>query len=286
MFVQSNRLRDILPYFKRKLASLYEEREIESIFFLVCHTWFKLDRGAILNNDIRLTESDLLRFKNCADRLLKNEPVQYILGEVEFYGLQFNVNSSVLIPRPETEELVDYIVNSCKTENRYKILDIGTGSGCIALSLKSKIHNSVVHAMDVSGEALEIARQNAQRNNVSVDFILGDILNETPEGLHELDIIVSNPPYIPQSENTEMSLQVTAFEPGLALFVPDTDPLLFYRKILEFARDYAKPDGVVWFELHEKAAKQLILLTQQMGFKACDILLDLSGKNRFARIKV
>ena len=257
---------------------------------LLLHDYFNIDRVRIaLEPDLRLSESELLTLHFAVKELLKNKPVQYVLGETEFCGMRFFVNDSVLIPRPETQEMVEMIVSSAgmrrATSPSYSILDIGTGSGCIAISLAKLIPNSDVTAVDVSEKALEVAKKNAEANGVNVHFVHDDILQPTIAELidNQFDIIVSNPPYVCESEKSEMRANVLDHEPSSALFVPDSDPLVFYRKILEFAQKALKPDGQIWFEINEKFGKETSELCREMGFQNVEIIKDFRGKERVVR---
>lgn len=216
------------------------------------------------------------------DKLKKFVPIQYILGETEFYGLPFYVNESVLIPRPETEELVDWIQHEHKRNANLHMLDIGTGSGCIAISLKHLLPTSTVDAFDISEKALETAQSNANRNHLEVHFSKVDILN-APDFDKKWDIIVSNPPYIPEQEKAEILPNVLNHEPHLALFVPDADPLLFYRHIALFAQKQLNSNGKLYFEIHRDAGKSCVDLLTELGFTDVELRKDISGNDRMVR---
>lgn len=282
MFVSSNLLRDLLPYFKRKLKAVYDEQETESIFFLICHQRFGLGKAAVLQGDKRLTESELLEFREIVNRLGTHEPIQYILGETEFYGNRFRVNREVLIPRPETEELVDIVVGNHKQSENLRILDIATGSGCIPISLSLNLKKSLVTATDISEAALTIANQNALALKSQVRFLELDVFSDQMETLGQFDLIISNPPYVPQSDRFSMSKNVLEFEPHLALFVPDSDPIRFYKTIVNFAKNHLTETGVVYFELHPAHATEVVEYAQMLGFTNSSIRKDLSGNRRFA----
>lgn len=255
-----------------------------------------------LEPDLRLSESELLTLHFAVKELLKNKPVQYVIGETEFCGMRFFVNENVLIPRPETQELVEKLAVSSyqfssfrpkrsgveKSPANVSILDIGTGSGCIAISLAKLIPNSDVTAVDVSEKAIEVARKNAEANGVNVHFVLDDILEPSTTELidNQFDIIVSNPPYVCEGEKSEMRANVLEHEPSSALFVPDSDPLVFYRKILEYAQKTLKPNGAVWFEINEKFGKEIKNLCLEKGFKNVEIIKDFRGKERIVRAQV
>lgn len=277
MFVQDNSVQSVLLYFKEKLSDKFSASEIKvftSLCFFTRFNWTKSD--LLLSKDKTVSESDLLWFRTVVKALLAGNPIQYILGQTEFCDLIFKVNENVLIPRPETEELV-YIV---KEEKEGRILDIGTGSGCIPISLKKFNNKSEVVGLDVSEDALEIARENAKNHNLEVTFILDDILNPKIEQ-EPFDIIVSNPPYVLQSDAKEMKKNVLNFEPHLALFVEDNDPLLFYRMILEYSQKNLKSGGKVYFEIHESMGIPIKQLFLDFGFVEIQIKKDFYGKDRF-----
>ncbi len=292
MKTPSNSVRDCRKYYASQLESIYGPDEANALIMIVLKHYFNIDRVRIaLEPDLRLSESELLTLHFAVKELLKNKPVQYVLGETEFCGMRFFVNDSVLIPRPETQEMVEMIVSSAgmrrATSPSYSILDIGTGSGCIAISLAKLIPDSDVTAVDVSEKALEVARKNADANGVSVHFVLDDILNPHVKthgcASQQFDIIVSNPPYVCESEKSEMRANVLDYEPSTALFVADSDPLIFYRKILEFAQKALKPDGQIWFEINEKFGNETAELCREKGFKNVEIIRDFMGKDRVVR---
>jgi release factor glutamine methyltransferase len=231
----------------------------------------------------RMSESELLKFNFAVKQLKQQRPVQYILGKADFYKLQFVVNEQVLIPRPETEELVDLIIRELKQTNAPDILDIGTGSGCIAITLKKNLPAATVAALDVSEGALKVAMQNAVSNQVAVSFFQQDILktNTLPEAVfRQFDCIVSNPPYICISEKKEMDKNVLEHEPHLALFVPDEDPLLFYKAIADFALNHLKPKGKLYFEINAAYGLETKQMLEKKGFKNVILISDLNNKNR------
>jgi release factor glutamine methyltransferase len=248
--------------------------------------YFGIDRVKIaMEPELRLSESELLTLHFAVKELLKNKPIQYVLGETEFCGMKFFVEEGVLIPRPETEEMVRQLAVG-HWPLAAKILDIGTGSGCIAISLAKLLKDSVVTAVDVSEKALEIAKKNAAENDADVRFVLDDILNpKNPELIdNQYDIIVSNPPYVCESEKSEMRANVLDYEPSSALFVSDSDPLIFYRKILEFAQKTLKPNGEIWFEINEKLGQEMQNLCLEKGFKNVEIIKDFRGKDRILKV--
>lgn len=291
--MSSNLVRDCRKYYAGELEKIYGSDEANALIMILLEHYFSIDRVKMaLEPELRLSESELLTLHFAVKDLLKNKPVQYVLGETEFCGMRFFVNENVLIPRPETQEIVENIVTSTRTRHatsqQLSILDIGTGSGCIAISLAKLIPNSDVTAVDVSEKALEVARKNADANGVNVHFVHDDILNPHVKtygrASQQFDIIVSNPPYVCENEKSEMRANVLDYEPSTALFVTDNDPLIFYRKILEFAQKTLKPSGEVWFEINEKFGKEMKDLCLEKGFKNVEIIKDFRERDRILRI--
>lgn len=284
MKMTDNRVKSVVEYFHLQLDALYPKQEIDSFAILSFDHYKGYTRSdMLLKGDERLSESELLSFIRAVKRLKQFEPIQYILGETEFYGLNLKVNKAVLIPRPETEELVDWIVKSYKGYE-WSILDIGTGSGCIPVSLKKNIPLTEVNAVDISPEAIKVAKQNALSNEADVEFYQLDVTNENEwDKLGQYDIIVSNPPYVLESERTEMEKNVLDYEPELALFVKENDPLVFYKHILKFAQTHLKPEGNVYFELNEKLGRSTVELCHSFGFTNCELRKDLRNKDRMLR---
>lgn len=266
-----------------ELQGLYPETEIRNFSYLIIEKITKFSKAEIVVNKNTLFSDEQSQFvENFILRLKKFEPIQYILGETEFYGLPFKVNESVLIPRPETEELV-YWIKTENTDNETKsILDIGTGSGCIAISLKHIFPKVDVSAYDISEKALETAKINAELNNVNIRFSTIDMLNPISTN-EKWDIIVSNPPYVPEKEKSEIQPNVLNHEPHLALFVPDNDPLLFYRQIALFAKKQLNNKGKLYFEIHRDTAKDAVKLLSEMGFVNIELRKDISGNDRMIR---
>ncbi len=227
-------------------------------------------------------EDAVEKFDEALTRLKTHEPIQYIIGETEFFGLPFKVNKHTLIPRPETEELVEWILKEIPSSEAMELLDIGTGSGCIAISLAKSLQNANVSALDISKEALKIASENAELNKVEVNFFQADILNsETlPE---QYDIIVSNPPYVRELEKKQMQVNVLKYEPDSALYVKNEDPLVFYRSIALLAKNYLKSDGKLFFEINEYLGDEMIALLKGQGFKNIEIIKDIYGRNRMMK---
>ena len=278
MFVKTNTLKEIKSYFFSSLKNKYEEREVESLFMICTEEILGLTRMEIrANKVIILRESELLDYNKVVKKLKKHVPIQYIFGKAPFYDREFLVDENVLIPRQETEELIQLIVNQNKSDSP-KILDIGTGSGIIAISLDLEIPNSEVTGIDVSEGALKIAEQNKDVLGSNVTFLEQNILDESLwKSNDKYDIIVSNPPYVLESEKELMRPNVLENEPHLALFVEDENPLLFYIKIVNFAIQKLKPNGILYFEINEKYGQDVADLMKGK----VEIIKDLNGKDRF-----
>lgn len=276
-------LKNYRNQFKEELAAIFDEKEIESFFYILLEAFHQMKRVDLaLNPNFELDVIQLLQWETVLSQLKEHKPIQYILGETEFFGLSFYVNENTLIPRPETEELVDWIIKQSKGESQkanIKILDIGTGSGCIAISLAKNIPTAHVSALDVSEKALTTAKKNAERNNVQVEFLHQSIL-ETEDLLEQFDIIVSNPPYVRNLEKEEINKNVLAYEPHLALFVEDHDALLFYRKIAELAQKNLSENGQLYFEINQYLGKEMIELLEKMNFKNIELRKDIYGNDR------
>ena len=288
MKVPSNLVKDIRKYYCELLCSLYEKDEANAMILILFKYYFNIDRvRMVLEPDLRLSESEMLKIHFAVKDLLRNKPIQYVTGETEFCDLKFKVNENVLIPRPETAEMISKIVNSQQStvNNHCSIIDVGTGSGCIAISLAKMISNSNVYALDISEEALKIAKENAFNNNVNVSFIHDDILNLKNNIETKFDIIVSNPPYVRELEKAEMHNNVLGWEPHKALFVSDNDPLIFYRSILEFAKTHLKDNGEVWFEINEYLGKEMSDLCHELGFSNVKIHKDFRDRDRVMSLR-
>jgi release factor glutamine methyltransferase len=284
MFVQKNNVQAIKSYFNERLKSQFSENEIKMIVRECVSRRLGLSVSDYLMSDASLlSESDLLYFRSIVKRLQSNEPFQYIIGSTLFYDLELKTDHRALIPRPETEELVDWILYDHLTNNSLRILDLCTGSGCIALALKSKLIDASVLAIDVSSEALTLAKENANKLNLKIELNEMDVLNPNSfESFNKnsFDIWVSNPPYIPSIDAADMSSNVLKFEPSIALFVKDEDPLLFYAVIATQAMLYLKKEGCLYFEINEQFAERLIHLLKDLGFVNIELRKDLQGKDR------
>lgn len=277
-------LKNFKLFFERKLSNMYPKTEIDTFFFLLIEEYLDLQRvDIVIKPELVIEKEKLTVLNTCTERLIKEEPIQYLVGKTEFYGFPFVVNEHVLIPRPETEELVDWILSDIKDKNQnLKIVDIGTGSGCISVSLKKHLPNAEVHAIDVSREALKVARQNAASNNVDVLFIEKDILN-TSQLDSQYDFIISNPPYVRELEKKEIKNNVLQNEPHLALFVENNDPLIFYNKIAELAKKNLEKNGKLFFEINQYLGEDNIQLLKEKGFQNIELRKDLFGKDRMIK---
>ena len=271
----------------KELATIYDNGELKNIIDLVLEYITNMPRMEQVKSKLAyLTCTQLETIDEITERLKRNEPVQYVLGEAWFAGLKFKVNKNVLIPRPETEELVDWVVresqkSKVKSQN---ILDVGTGSGCIPITIKKKLPQANVSAIDICSEALFIATENAIEHNAEVEFILLDFLDEEKwAALGQFDIIVSNPPYIKQSEKDAMHVRVKEFEPHQALFVPDNDALLFYRKLSGFSLKHLKPGGSLFVEINETLGNAVVNLFRSAEFTDIELKKDMQGKDRMIR---
>lgn len=286
MKIASNKVKDIARYFREELKGNYEDNELETIIRYCFEEFLNVGYFDIHRHENdTVTESELLKFNFAVKDLKHQKPLQYIFGKADFYGLKFLVNEYVLIPRPETEELVDLIIKDLKNSLvALDIIDIGTGSGCIPISLKKHLPTTRISAVDISAKALEIAKQNSEINKVEVRFIEDDILSPSEKLLEKkFDVIVSNPPYIKVSEKNTMEANVLNFEPHLALFVTDEDALLFYRKIADFALKTLRPDGKIYFEINSSLGTETKQLLESKGFKDIELIKDMSNKNRILR---
>jgi release factor glutamine methyltransferase len=271
----------------KELKNVYEPDELRNIIELLIEHITSMSRAEQVKNKVPyLTCTQLENLDAITERLKKNEPVQYVLGEAWFTGMKFKVNKNVLIPRPETEELVDWIVKVINAQYsmdniQCSIMDIGTGSGCIPITLKKKLPLATVSATDVCSEALSTATENAVELNAEINFALLDFLDEEKWKEHgQYDIIVSNPPYVKQSEIAAMHDRVKDFEPHLALFVPDNDPLLFYKKLSDFSMKHLNAGGKLFVEINEALGEAVSNLFRSAGFVNVELKKDMQGKDR------
>ena len=276
-------------YFNKTLKKLYPTSEIDTFLFLLLEEYLNFKRiDVVLKSNFEISPEDLILLRSSTKLLEQEIPIQYILGKTEFYGFPFILNEHVLIPRPETEELISSILeNVLKTrsfhtnanEKQLKILDIGTGSGCIPISLKKSLPFAEITAIDVSNEALTIAKKNAVLNKVDINLTQQDILNTT--SLNQLyDVIVSNPPYVRESEKKEIKNNVLNNEPHMALFVEDNNPLVFYNKIAELAKNHLTKNGTLFFEINQYLGKETVELIKLKGFNKIQLKKDIFGRDR------
>ncbi|MEP6628247.1 MAG: peptide chain release factor N(5)-glutamine methyltransferase [Ginsengibacter sp.] len=276
--------------FKNQLESIYEDREADNIADWVFENITGLKKWERRNNSLQLSEIHQHQLDQSLEELLQHKPVQYVLNEAWFYKRKFYVDENVLIPRPETEELIEWIVADVRSstfdvlfKNKFRIIDIGTGSGCIPVSLKKEIPNAQVTAIDISQKVVFVASKNAKNLGAEIDFLQNDFLNEEDwNSLHQFDIIVSNPPYIPIKEKKILAKNVTEFEPGIALFVADDDPFIFYKKIGKFAHSHLSENGRIYVEVHEEFANQVKSIFENEGLITI-IKKDIYGKERMVR---
>ena len=276
------KLKDFKLKMISELSSIYEMDELNSIFNLLAEDYLKISRSKILlANEIDLNESNQTLFLSALERLKTHEPIQYVLGKTNFMDLEFKVNSSVLIPRPETEELVRLMLK--EDLDGKEILDIGTGSGCIAISLAKNLPNAKVTALDISEYSLEVAKENAKLNNVNIEFINADIFKCKSD--KKYDVIVSNPPYVTESEKTLMKQNVLDFEPRQALFVDNSDPLKYYEFIINFSKKHFNQNGQIFLEINENKRKGIENILDENDQYKSDFLQDSFKKTRFLKIR-
>ena len=274
------KLKDLKIDFITKLSVTYQKEEVLSFFKILCEEYLNITpTKLLLVGEELINKEQLDMFSKVIIRLLNEEPIQYILNTTSFYGLDFICTPSALIPRPETEELVDWILKSEK--NKISILDIGTGTGCIPISLAKNNTDYTVSALEISDVALELAKDNTQKNEVDISFISADIFSYTSD--KKYDLIVSNPPYVRNLEKIKIQNNVLNFEPPLALFVDDDDPLVFYRAILEFAKSNLSEKGSVYFEINENLFNEMESLLASYRFSEIELKKDVFGKYRFIR---
>ncbi|CAM1370323.1 peptide chain release factor N(5)-glutamine methyltransferase [Tenacibaculum xiamenense] len=277
-------IKQLKSVFSEELSSIYPKTEIDTFFYITVEEYLNFKRiDTVLKAGEEIEKETEQIILSLLDRLKKEEPIQYIIGKTEFYGLPFNVNSNTLIPRPETEELVQWIIEESSSFGKeIKILDIGTGSGCIPISLKVNLPSAKVSTIDISSEAIQIAKQNALINNVEIEFINSDILQNKslPDNY---DIIVSNPPYVRELEKEEIKNNVLLNEPHLALFVENDNPLIFYDKISILASKHLNKGGILFFEINQYLGKETSQLVKNNGFNTIHLRKDLFGNDRMIK---
>ncbi len=280
------KIKELQQHYQNTLKNIYSKEEVNALFFTLTAAFYKIKRlDVAVNPDLKLTDNTAL--KDALKALEAETPIQYILGETEFYGLPFKVTKDTLIPRPETEALVSWVIEQVKEENTVKILDIGTGSGCIPVTLAKHLPKASIFSLDISTKALEIAETNAALNKVNVTFLEQDVLTLLPQQFVEtygtFDIIVSNPPYVRNQEKTMMKANVLNYEPHLALFVDDKTPLLFYNAICNLALQALKPNGSLFFEINEYLGSSMLQLLEGKNFEKIELKKDIFGKDRMIK---
>jgi len=278
--------KEIKSSFHFSLSTFFDAAEIDNFFYLVLEKYHQLKRVDLaLQPDLKVSVPELAKWNYVLEQLKTQKPIQYILGETFFCDLVFQVNEHTLIPRPETEELVYWILEEVKGKTHLTLVDIGTGTGCIPISLKKNLPDSTVFGIDISEEALKVAYENAKTNEVDVQFMPKNIL-EVSDLEQQFDVMVSNPPYVRLLEKAEINTNVLAFEPHLALFVSDEDPLIFYRKIDELAIKHLKSGGLLFFEINQYFGKETVELLQKLGFATIELRKDVYGNDRMVRASV
>ena len=278
-------LKSLHNFFKNGLIGYYPNEEIDAFFYRICSMHLKLKQIDIsLKSEMIITNHSFEYFEMVIERLLNYEPIQYILGSTLFFGSDFIVNKEVLIPRPETEELISWVLEQLDPDKSIKILDVGTGSGCIAISLAKQLPRADVHAMDICLGALSIAKKNAEANGVVIQFIEASILDWESQDLF-FDVIISNPPYVRKSEKEMMSPNVLNHEPHLALFVENNNPLLFYKAIVEMSKRNLNSQGLIYFEINEYLAEETKSLFSSTFFEAVQLKRDIFSKYRMLRAR-
>jgi release factor glutamine methyltransferase len=269
--------------FQNELSSFFDAMEIDQFFYLTLEKKHQLKRVDLaLNPNFEISVEEEQYWDSVLIQLKTQKPIQYILGETSFLGLTFLVNEHTLIPRPETEELVQWILETNPANSQISLLDIGTGTGCIPITLKKNLPKASVFALDVSVKALEVATKNASKNQVDITFLQNNILSTTRLE-QQFDVIVSNPPYVRELEKKEINTNVLQFEPHLALFVADNDALLFYRKIAQLAQEYLQPNGQLFFEINQYLGAEMVALVASYGFTAIELRQDIYGNDRMLR---
>lgn len=283
------KLGEIKKLYLNELKSLYPPEEIKTFFNWLCESYLQLKPFQIQQDlDLVIKTDRLLKFQLALNALKAEKPMQYILGNAYFYGMEFNVNEHTLIPRPETEELVSWVLKDTSKADKLTILDIGTGSGCIPISIAKNLPNAKVYALDISPEALKVAKMNAERNNVEVAFSEADILDCSdlsiifPE-VNQFDVIISNPPYVRNLEKKKMKKNVLEYEPETALFVADDNALIFYNKIAQLASSNLKDGGKLYFEINQYLGKEMLQLMEKYNFRFNQVNKDVFGNDRMMK---
>jgi release factor glutamine methyltransferase len=292
MQITSHTIQSVIAFYKSELIDIYSESELQNIINWIFEKQLKLSSAdIILKKELSINPFDIKELERMCRELKAHRPIQYVLGEAEFYRMKFKVNESVLIPRPETEELVDLIIKKFKTHSTLNILDIGTGSACIPIAIKKNIPNANVYGIDISRDALEIAKYNAEQSGVEVNFFRADVLSDTiaetilkQTNDQKIDLIISNPPYVLESEREGLHNRVKNYEPRLALFVNDKDPILFYRKIAALTKKIGDKKVSLYVECHTDYAEMVSEMLNKGGFSNIALFKDLAGLNRFVSV--
>ena len=277
-------IQDLIAKIKSKLkVSFFYYKEKESIVGILIDDILNLKTSdIIINKTVYVSSDQLQKIDDIIKRINNEEPIQYIMGNINFGEYKLEVNKNVLIPRPETEELVDLIYKDNKNKKDLKILDIGTGSGCISIYLSRKLSNAKIYALDISKEAIQVAKRNSINNRAKIEFMNKDILNDELD-IDDLDIIVSNPPYVRNLEKKAMLPNVLNYEPEIALFVPNNNPLIFYKKISDIAFEILKNKGLIYFEINEFFGKEMIDMLKNKNFVNINLFKDINNKDRFIK---
>ncbi|MBN2613935.1 MAG: peptide chain release factor N(5)-glutamine methyltransferase [Bacteroidales bacterium] len=280
-------LASLTGFIRDSIKEIYPGPEANQLAYLIVNHLLSYSKIDIhLKADERVSEDIFQQTREIVNQLIENKPIQYILGQTEFYGIKLSLNSHVLIPRQETEELVEWVIKD-HINNQPAVLDIGTGSGCIAIALAKKLSGSAVHSVDISGQAIDLASENARQNQVNIRFAVYDILGNKPFPFDlKYSIIVSNPPYVTLSEKKFMKKNVTGYEPHLALYVNDHDPLVFYRKIAAFGLEHLAPGGCLYLEVNERFGEEVVKLFKDNGYQYVIIKKDINGKDRMVKATI
>jgi release factor glutamine methyltransferase len=275
-------MRNTISYIKESLKGCYPEKEINGLVRIITEYIAGQTYSHIIIENKEFNQKQQEQLTNVLKQLIAKKPIQYITGETVFFNIPFFVNEHTLIPRPETEELIELILDDNEDEVELKVLDIGTGSGAIAIALANRMNKAFVSAWDFSQEALDVAMLNAEKNETKIDFRKVDILADYPIDTM-YDIIISNPPYVLESEKSTMEKNVLDYEPHSALFVPDNDALLFYKQIADIALDILKPNGQLYFEINQKKGKEVVRMLKDRGFTNVSLHQDINDNDRMVR---
>lgn len=284
MLAQDNSLQTVKRYFKENLSKKFSANEIRMISNQFIQERLKLsDTELMLLRDVHFSDSDVDFFKMIVTKLLNDEPFQYLIGNTEFYGVKLKIDKRALIPRPETEELVDWLIRDFEKDTTGSIADFCSGSGCIALAIKNKLKNAQIFAFEKSPNAIELINENSRNLQLKLNIIESDLLEDELSETVQFDAIISNPPYIPMEDKKRMAKNVLEFEPEMALFVEDNEPLVFYTRILTLGKTLLKPQGKLYFEIHESYGQQIVEELIRNGYQQVELKKDLQGKDRMIK---